>query len=169
MTIEEQVQNHETRIKALEAKQGTPLKMGDGIGPDDLFGGKAGTGAPPPPPTDPNYLVTFGRVFGEGGRLMTKAEESTWNRRKKSWGGSTAMPDSDAVDALLDYYTLRGDELQPEAIVYGGSTALVFRDPGMGYGTPQCFVLSVSAIEQAYGEAHRLDRLVEQIDQKRAK
>lgn len=165
-STEQRIANLESRVTALEAKAPKPMVMGDGKGPDDLFGGKAGTG-PVVDPTDPEYLAAFGKVFGDGGRLMSKATQTTWERRKKAWGGRVEMPESDAVEALLDYYTLLGKDLQPEAIRYGGKTALVFQAEGLGYGTPQAFLLSVERIEQSYGETGRLDGLIDQIEKRK--
>ena len=168
MDLTQEIADLKVRVAALEARIPKSLVMGDGKGVDDLFGRKTHN-TPASAPDDPNFIVAFGEVFGDGGRLITKAEQHTWERRRKAWGGKTDLPDSEAVSALLDYYTLRGVELLPEAIIYSGEPALVFQAPGLGYGTPGCFVLSVATIENFYGEAKRLDGLTAMIDRNRDK
>lgn len=143
MTIEEQVQDLQRRVTALEAKQGTPLKMGDGIGPDDLFGGKAGSAAPKTP-IDPELERVFGPFYLEDGTRrfpVQSPEETTWLEHQKAFGGIIPVGNwedgvFDALHLLIDHYAALKIEAMPELILYSGTQWLVFPSiNGCGFGT----------------------------------
>jgi hypothetical protein len=165
MSLETQIENHERRIAALEARQPSAHDTPE----TNPFMGRDPQSDPAAPP-DPDFVDVFGSVRVDGkGRVLNRREENTWKRRMKSFGGLAPDPSSDAVDALLDHYMLAGVDLEPRSIFYGGDHALVFQASGMGYGTPHCYILGLKTVELSYGQALRVDRLVELIDQRRGK
>lgn len=163
--MEQRIQALEARVAAIEAKLPKSLKMGDGVGPDDLFGKGAGSGTPIP--TDDDFDRIFGTVHVNGlGRVLSKWEENILNRRKEAWGGIlTALPDSEALRSLLDVWEANRGTLIIEAIQYKGAPAIVFpKLPGLGYGTPECYILPVATIERGYGELKWAANVVRLID-----
>lgn len=165
MTIEEQLKNHEERIAALEARQPSPHNTPE----TNPWMGRS-------PQSEPKQPISgdFQQVFGFwadplGRRLIPPGseDEAIWLTKQKGFLGFADIPVelTSKVSAIVETFVAQDMDATPKGVNFNGQTYLVFPSlPGVGYGTPRCFMMGVSVLG-----VYDLDRAIEVIQQRMAK
>lgn len=170
MTIEQRLADVETRLSWLESRQPSAHDT-----PETNPFMRGNPQAAPREPIDEGFQEVFGywldqnkhRRFAPGSE-----DEAIWLTKQKRFGGFVeAWPDEmkSGIDRLVEYYNALDIDALPRLIEYGHQHYLVFpKIPGVGYGTPKCFMVGLRNFLQDAGDS-QMDWTIEQIEKRRTK
>lgn len=171
MTIEQQVQDHEQRIQALEnAPKPIPHNT-----PETNPWMRAGLPSEPKQPISRDFQEVFGFWADELGRRLIapgSVDEATWLTKQSIFGGLSAGLPADVaknVSLLVEHYGKNGIDATPKLVKLGNAEYLAFPEiRNLGYGTPDCFLVGVGNFTRDAADG-QVDWTIAEIEKRRAK
>jgi hypothetical protein len=169
MTTEQQLQDHEERIAALE---NAPKPVPHNTPETNPFMGRGPVGAPAEP-INPDFQEVFGFWLDQNKhRRIAPEDQPTWLTKQQRFGGFVESWPGElqsGLERLIEHYNALDVDAMPKLIEYGSQQYLVFpKIPGVGYGTPKCFMVGVRNFLQDAADG-QMDWTIEQIEKRRAK